>query len=279
MTVFWLAQIQLAVLSFAEANDKSDILDRKDFKEIVLHSPSLMDSGLWKAYYSKDLLFSPDARENWRFPDFQTLPAFVANPLQQQSVSWVPEQSQDRLIRFALIVTQASMSSKVRRGALVKRALQALETSTIRVRAQNQQVPPYSETQSYFWVQIVHACLLSLEAGHIDSTGSAGGSKLATRISLPAFKSLFKITGDEWRNYYTEKTWSSVAARREFALPDLKPLPNVIDVPTEYSEKKIEQGSGLGGSLDELSRNEVIATMVAMAMSEEAEIEEVQVTT
>jgi ubiquitin carboxyl-terminal hydrolase L3 len=275
MTVFWLAQIQLAVLSFAEANDKSTLLDRKDFKEIVLHSPSLMDSGLWKAYYSKDLLFSPDARENWRFPDLQPLPAFVANPLQQQSVSWVPEQSQDRLIRFALIVTQACMSSKVRRGALVKRALQALETSTIRARAQNQQVPPYSETQSYFWVQIVHACLLSLEAGG----SSAGGSNLATRVSLPAFKSLFKIVGDEWRNYYTEKTWSSVAARREFALPDLKPLPNVIDVPTEYNEKRLEQGSGLGASLDDLSRNEVIATMVAMAMSEEAKTEEGQVTT
>lgn len=281
MTIFWLTQIQLAVLNLVEAEDLSEAPGRGDFARIVRQTPSLMDSGLWKVYYSKDLLFSPDARESWCFPDLQPLPAFIANPLQQQQTpTWVPEQNQDRLLRFALIVAQASMSSGVRRGALVKKSLQALEKTTIRIRSKNQQVPPYSETQSYFWIQIVHACLLSLDAGSAIPEGPKDPCAVATKIGLPVFKSLFKITGDEWRLYYTDETWNSVAARREFALPDLKPLPNIIDVPEEYRErmlreKKLTQDGGTGVNPEELSRNEIVASMIAMAMSEEAEVAEV----
>lgn len=278
MTTFWLAQIQIAILNFKGVEEGSKLPDREDFREIVLQTPILMDSSLWKAYYSKNVMFSPEARGNWCFPDLRQLPAFAATPSQHQPAAPSLESNSDRLLRFALIVVQVSLSSKLKRGALVKQALQTLEVTTIRLRAHNNQILPYSETQTYFWIQIVHACLRGLDSGLLapnERQSLETTRAVAVRLDLTEFKSLFRITGEEWRMHYKDETWTSIAARREFALPDLKPLPNVIGIPSVYREKpeRLKKVRSFARSREELFRNEVMATVVATALAKEAELE------
>lgn len=99
------------------------------FRDIVLFPPSLMDRGLWKTYYSKDLLFSPAAREEWHLPDLQPLPTM---PTFQRSTEPKPipsddrTLSSDRLIEFAFVVIKKVITENLRRGAVVKQALSSL---------------------------------------------------------------------------------------------------------------------------------------------------------
>ncbi|QPC72126.1 hypothetical protein HYE68_002878 [Fusarium pseudograminearum] len=127
----------------------------------------------------------------------------------------------DRLPRFAFSVVQKTLSSQLRRGGIVKQALEALQSSTMRLRATDSSIPPYSETQAYFWIQIIHAYLGSLQA------------QVSGSLTFEAFKSLFDVTGDEWRQYYSQSVWESIPARMSFANPDKKALPNIFGVPSQ----------------------------------------------
>ncbi|KAF4943226.1 hypothetical protein FGADI_13549 [Fusarium gaditjirri] len=221
MTIFWLHQIQVAALEYQAHSHLDKFPSREAYADIVFSAPRLMNSGLWRAYYSKDLLFSQIAREKYSLPDLQPLPTIkqiTPAPLQEKAVHDV-----DRLPRFAFSVVQKTLSSKLRRGGVAKQALEALQSSTMRLRASDFSVPPYSETQAYFWIQIIHAYTRSLEA-------EASESQFTT---YEAFKSLFDIKGDEWREYYSQSTWESIAARMAFVTPDKKPLPNIFGLPSQ----------------------------------------------
>ncbi|KAF5604480.1 ubiquitin thiolesterase L3 [Fusarium subglutinans] len=220
MTIFWLHQIQVAAIEY-QAHSLDEFPSREDYADIVFSAPHLMNSGLWRAYYSKDLLFSPLARDNYSLPDLQPLPTIkqvASAPVQEKVTNDV-----DRLPRFAFSVVQKTLSSKLRRGGVVKQALEALQSSTMRSRASDSSIPPYSETQAYFWIQIIHAYTRSLEVESSESQFT----------TYEAFKSLFDIKGDEWREYYSQSTWESIAARMTFANPDKKPLPNIFNLPSQ----------------------------------------------
>ncbi|KAF5228124.1 hypothetical protein FANTH_14591 [Fusarium anthophilum] len=220
MTIFWLHQIQVAAIEY-QAHSLDKFPSREDYADIVFSAPHLMNSGLWRAYYSKDLLFSPLARANYSLPDLQPLPTIkqvTSAPVQEKVTNDV-----DRLPRFAFSVVQKTLSSKLRRGGVVKQALEALQSSTMRLRASDYSVPPYSETQAYFWIQIIHAYTHSLEVESSESQFT----------TYEAFKSLFDIKGDEWREYYSQSTWESIAARMAFVNPDKKPLPNIFNLPSQ----------------------------------------------
>ncbi|KAF4336530.1 ubiquitin thiolesterase L3 [Fusarium beomiforme] len=219
MTIFWLHHIQVAAMEYQAKTTSDKFPSREDYANIVFSAPQLMNSGLWRKYYSKDLLFSPEARDNWHLPDLQPLPTIAqvnSAPLQQQVAS-----DADRLPRFAFSVVQKTISSKLRRGGVVKQALEALQSSTMRLRASDPSVPAYSETQAYFWIQIIHAYVRSVEATHSHFT------------TYEAFKSLFDIKGDEWREYYSQPTWESIPARMAFVNPDKKALPNIFGLPSQ----------------------------------------------
>ncbi|KLO88059.1 putative ubiquitin thiolesterase L3 [Fusarium fujikuroi] len=220
MTIFWLHQIQVAAIEYqAHSLDKFPL--REDYADIVFSAPHLMNSGLWRTYYSKDLLFSQLARNNYSLPDLQPLPTIkqvTSTPLQEKVTNYV-----DRLPRFAFSVVQKTLSSKLRRGGVVKQALEALQSSTMRLRASDSSVPPYSETQAYCWIQIIHAYTRSLE---VESSQSQF-------TTYEAFKSLFDINGDEWKEHYSQSTWESIAARMTFVNPDKKPLPNIFNLPSQ----------------------------------------------
>ncbi|KAM0075429.1 hypothetical protein ACKRZS_012518 [Fusarium odoratissimum] len=221
MTIFWLHQIQVAAIEYQAKSHLDKFPSREDYADIVFSAPHLMNSGLWRSYYSKNLLFSQLARDHYSLPDLQPLPTIkqaTSAPLREKAVNDV-----DRLPRFAFSVVQKTLSSKLRRGGVVKQALEALQSSTMRLRASDSSVPPYSETQAYFWIQIIHAYTRSLEVESSESQFT----------TYEAFKSLFDIKGDEWREYYSQSTWESIAARMTFVNPDKKPLPNIFGLPSQ----------------------------------------------
>ncbi|PNP61570.1 hypothetical protein FNYG_13720 [Fusarium nygamai] len=220
MTIFWLHQIQVAAIEY-QAHSLDKFPSREAYADIVFSAAHLMNSNLWRAYYTKDLLFSPLARANYSLPDLQPLPTIkqvTSAPVQEKVTNDV-----DRLPRFAFSVVQKTLSSKLRRGGVVKQALEALQSSTMRLRALDSSVPPYSETQAYFWIQIIHAYTRSLEVESSESQFT----------TYEAFKPLFDIKGDEWKEYYSQSTWESIAARMTFVNPDKKPLPNIFNLPSQ----------------------------------------------
>ncbi|KAF4998271.1 hypothetical protein FGRMN_3320 [Fusarium graminum] len=228
MTIFWLHQIQVAAIEYKTKEGFDEFPSPDNYADIVLSAPHLMNSGLWRPYYSKDLLFSPEARENWHLPDLQPLPTIARTDISTKTAEHQVVNDVDRLPRFAFSVVQTTLSSNLRRGGVVKKALEALQSSTMRLRASDSSIPPYSETQAYFWIQIIHAYLRSLEV-ESSSQNSVGSP---TTLSFEAFKSLFDITGDEWNQYYSKSTWESISARMSFVNPDKKALPNVFGLPS-----------------------------------------------
>ncbi|KAJ6781333.1 hypothetical protein PWT90_03453 [Aphanocladium album] len=229
MTIFWLVQLQVAAVNYINSLPSARALQREDFKNVLLHSPQLTDGRLWREHYSKEVLFTPEAKERWCLPDLRPLPA-VASTKRQRPELGPPATTADvdRLIGFALTVVKCTISSKARRGPIVKAALAALQSSTMRERIVSPAIPPYSETQAYFWVQIVHAAIATATSADTGSSGSQSWNGSVESLTLPAFKTLFGLTGDEWREHYTAKLWDSLPARMQFQPPDKKPLPNVI---------------------------------------------------
>ncbi|UZP46560.1 hypothetical protein NXS19_014372 [Fusarium pseudograminearum] len=219
MTIFWLHQIQVAAIEYQANNSPGKFPEQEEYADILFSAPHLMNSGLWRVYYTEDSLFTPQAKENWHLPDIQPLPTIsqvTSRPPQKISGN-----DADRLPRFAFSVVQKTLSSQLRRGGIVKQALEALQSSTMRLRASDSSIPPYSETQAYFWIQIIHAYLGSLQA------------QVSGSLTFEAFKPLFDVTGDEWRQYYSQSVWESIPARMSFVNPDKKALPNIFGVPSQ----------------------------------------------
>lgn len=244
MTIFWLLQLQRASLRYAVHEGIVGYPLPDDFHQVLLHSPELMYSGLWRDYYSKDFLFTPDAKEQWCLPDVQPLPA-VAAVVQTKAKHKSPDSSRnenDQVLEYALAVVKATFTGKVRRGGIIKRSLPVLQSTIMRRRASDTTMPPYSDTQVYFWIQYFHAAVMSIQENIsqlADGDIRKSGWKIRlSSLTLKTFKTLFGITGREWKGFYSEGLWKSVAARMEHTTPDLKPLPNVITVPLQGNLSK-----------------------------------------
>ena len=229
MTIFWLYNVRLAILNFKSDKHLDELPGQDMFDEVLLHSPYLMYGGLWKEWYTKDLMMSPEAKQYWRLPDLQALPDFAEKTeTQKRHVRRLSQEEPFRLIRFAFAVVQRYMSSDIRRGWLIKQSMAALQQTTMRARAQNPDMRPYSETQAYFWIQIIHAAL----AGADDMTSKITlGPKSIHQMDFSSFRTLFDIDPSLWRAYYKPTTWDSVEARSAFISPDLQQLPSIISMP------------------------------------------------
>lgn len=235
MTIFWLVQLQNAILKYKLHTEKEEFPSWNEFQRVLLYTPSLMNTGLWKLYYTKEHMFSETARESWSLPDLQTLPG-ISSPNQDSPSGQVS--NPDRLLQYAFAVVQHTLTSGSRRGQIVKEALDSLKMTTIRLRTTNSSVPPYSETQAYFWIQVVHAAIQSIKATPGSSTSERSIVDIpASRISSATLSALFELNSSTWRHYYSEKVWNSIAARVEFVPPDLKPIPNVIAISSKSQEQ------------------------------------------
>ncbi|KAL2856344.1 P-loop containing nucleoside triphosphate hydrolase protein [Aspergillus pseudodeflectus] len=240
MTIFWLVQLQLAIWNYKIDKGLDQFPAWVDFQDVLLQTPSLRNTKLWSLYYTKGLLFSPQARESWTAPDLQQFPTLKPSPAQAEPGIQIKEDNDDRLLRFAFAIVQHIQASGLRRGAVVKDALTSLETTTIRLRTVDSSIPPYSETQAYFWIQVVHAALQSL-ASDVEPLNNLSEKSYrmvpVSQLSFSNFMLLFDITPETWKDYYSSKIWESVAARMEFVPPDRKPLPNIIGVSPDAHKK------------------------------------------
>ncbi|KAL4873933.1 hypothetical protein BDV12DRAFT_350 [Aspergillus spectabilis] len=238
MTIFWLVQLQLAIWNYKLDMELEELPAWSDFQEVLLHTPSLMNTRLWSLYYTKDCLFTQQAKESWTVPDLQQFPVLKPSPIQDKPVVLEEKKNSDRLLRFAHAITQHILRSGLRRGAVIKDALASLQATTIRLRTVDSSIPPYSETQAYFSIQIVHAALQSLQNQKESALSEKPYEALgAAELSFSNFTLLFDITPETWREYYSHDVWDSVTARMEFVPPDIKPLPNVIRVSTDGHKK------------------------------------------
>lgn len=225
MTMFWMHCLDLAINRYIRKNRLDQSVCIADFEKILLSSSSLMNASLWEIYYSKGLMFSEESKDYWRLPDLKSLPVLATSQTsQKRGVSvGVTEASSDRIIRFAFTVVQKYLTSQdTRRGFIIKHALSSLQSTTQRVRASNPTMEPYSETQVYFWIQVVHAAFASFIK--ISEKPSISSSQL----SYDNFQTLYNIGPTMWREHYSTKLWNSIEARIAFYTPDLKPLPNFI---------------------------------------------------
>ncbi|KAI1329163.1 ADP-ribosylation factor family-domain-containing protein [Xylariaceae sp. FL0255] len=267
-TTHWF--LQCASLKYAARRGSTGYSSPDDFHHVLLNSPELMHSGLWREYYSKDLLFTPDAKENWRLPDVKPLPAVAA--IGQRKVDFRAHDTgtgdghlrRPRAERCDCrsVVTGATVNNHTPKSVEPKGA-------------------PYSETQVYFWIQYFHAAVASIK-DNISQPGNQNITNPDWKISLSSmtletFKTLFGITGEEWKEYYSTSLWQSVPARMEYTNPDLKSLPNVMMVPSERNvteaRRKVLHGPGekaLGGSSDddEFPDAASLSIMVAAALQE-----------
>lgn len=88
-------------------------------------------------------------------------------------------------------------------------------------------VPPYSETQAYFWIQYVHRLLSVLDNEVVVNDGKSLQSDTdVDGLSFEQFKVISRIDPSVWQVYYSQDLWESVGARLHFMNPDKKPLPN-----------------------------------------------------
>jgi ubiquitin carboxyl-terminal hydrolase L3 len=72
------------------------------------------------------------------------------------------QEDPDRLLRYAFRILQYVYKKDLHRIGVTARALLALERSTMRLRKSYPSISPYSETQAYFWLQVVQIALQSL---------------------------------------------------------------------------------------------------------------------
>lgn len=244
MTAFWIIQIRIATFNFQYDVNEGALPVQDDFRSVLLHTPSLLDIKLWMRYYSKDTLFGPDARGKFVMPDLEPFPQ-VTKPLlnaladgkddlEAEQDSAPQEESlfigPDRVLQWAFALIQNVLCNNLRRGKALKEGLEALQVDTIKLRARyptvakSGGVPPYSETQAYFWAQIVH---IRLQSWMDSATAQASGAKLDS-LTYDQFKRNCGVSGMEWKDYYSSRLWDSVEARLEFCNPDKKALPDLL---------------------------------------------------
>ncbi|KIW04489.1 hypothetical protein, variant [Verruconis gallopava] len=229
MTIFWLWQLLGATRKFKDDKHLDRWPDQGMFQEVLSTSPYLMNTGLWKEYYTKDLMMSPASRYYWRLPDLRALPDLMnGTKAHMAHERYSCQENQTRLLRFAFAVVGQYMSTDIRRDWFIKQTLATLQTITIRLRAHNSSIPAYSETHAYFWIRIVHAALASNDTSAKETSKEIS----VARMNFSRFSTLFDIKDTLWERFYTPMLWEAIEARMTFVSPDLQPLPDIITCPS-----------------------------------------------
>ena len=202
-------------------------LSRDDFEHNFLpRNRHLLKQNLWRDYYSESLILSPQSERYYRLPDLKSLP--------DPNVSLAhrcPSSSQcsysERIPRFAFAVVCTYLATNLDRQWVIKQATSALQSTTMSIRAKCSAMPPYSETQTMYWICRVHKLLCSV-ISKLDSKANVKGtnseSSLKT-LSFGGFRAIVPLDCNDWTSHYSITLWNSVAARAMALPPDIRPLP------------------------------------------------------
>lgn len=83
-------------------------------------------------------------------------------------------------------------------------------------------------TMTYFWIQIVHYAIASMPAPSSLPVASDKNTTPADNFSLFLVMNPHVCDGMLFSDYYNKQTIMSPAAKEAMVLPDIKPLPNVV---------------------------------------------------
>ncbi|CAE6499807.1 unnamed protein product [Rhizoctonia solani] len=78
MTYFWIQIVHFGMQSMPEGDTQASHGANEDFCRFLLLNPYVTDGNLWADYYSKDVIMTPNAKENMVLPDRKPLPNLVA---------------------------------------------------------------------------------------------------------------------------------------------------------------------------------------------------------
>ncbi|KAL4876392.1 hypothetical protein BJY04DRAFT_223179 [Aspergillus karnatakaensis] len=229
LTAFWVLQIQIAIRHYRRQSMMVDLPSRDDFHPVLQHSPTLMNSELWKTYYSDNGWHKPKDMQSHLsihrgIPELSLCTHFRTDP------AIIPESDKtpERLMRYAFFVWRHVDRTGARRGEIVAQALQILQRTTIQLRTTDPSSEVYSETQVSFWIQMVQAALSSLDEHEDVSEKQRSHGSYPANLTFDGFQETFGLEATAWKTYYSKKSWNSVGARLRFIAPDIRPLPNVI---------------------------------------------------
>ncbi|KAJ3055101.1 ubiquitinyl hydrolase 1 [Rhizophlyctis rosea] len=256
MTIFWCHAIHAALTSYTHSLPNNQLPTDDAFPSFLLHAPHLMWSGLWTKHYSKDRILTKEAATNFVLPDKRPLETYVvlqdaaklamrmeegAKPIEKGKILGSVESGDGMgdetfwkkfeagmldsfgvtdIVRVAYLTVKGARKSGERRGVAVKRSMDQLQSLLVRLRSTNpsDSTPIFSETQFYFYIQIIDATIVDQDVQILD-------------LSFRSFTSLFPelLRHDLYKRYYSDKVWSSIESRVQFSIPDIKPLPNRFD--------------------------------------------------
>ncbi|KAK6331822.1 ubiquitinyl hydrolase 1 [Orbilia javanica] len=256
LTTFWVHQVYLAMHRFQEPPQDSYFSNfPARFFKMLKENPDLMNGRLWQDYYSKDYLFSPKAKDNLVTPDIQHLPSFDPKAPSPQAAGYDykklgEDRTSRRLKRWAYATLQTVKATNARRGLVVKNALSELQRDTIRQRAKDPTLEPYSETQAYFWVQIVHAGIEGILKKNPTFEFARASYDTVEVLYPDAFGA-----DDLWKEYYLESDWKGLAGRVNFIPPKKgKVIPNFTPILTLEKDWRLAVSDVHVPTLEELAQ-------------------------
>lgn len=234
LTTFWIHEVYIAMQHTPDRFREQDTFAHNSYRFFFLLEANhhLMNGKLWEDYYEKPELFSPKAKDSLVLPTKKALPIGLAEEYikDTQATGFSATKVDDdmasrRLKRWAYATLQTVKATGGRRGLIVKNALSKLQSDTIRLRARDPRIEPYSETQAYFWIQMVHAGMEGVLRKDVDIDFG--------RVSYETFEILYPtaIAADDcWKEYYKEQDWKGVNGRMVFLTPTIKGkvLPNFV---------------------------------------------------
>ncbi|KAL3455593.1 hypothetical protein BJX64DRAFT_294895 [Aspergillus heterothallicus] len=284
LSTFWTVKLQRAITLHRNHSMSIDLPSRNDFAQVLRRCPSLINPQLWNAHWSHDPTpsgvgrrYKDTFRDPNRIPldihtEYLVDPALIAIPTSDGST---------RPLRYAFNIMQHLRRTHTAPGRIIPEALSALQHALIRSRLHDSspspqtppcsrsasqstaaaRVPSYSETQAYFWMQIVDAALQSLR-----------GPTSPVRpedISFADFQAIFGIDAGYWREFYSEKLWEGVLSRARYVMPDRRPVPVLI----MFDEGKARGVlKGVGGIRSEQQKEERDEAWVVLPASMEERV-------
>ncbi|KAG8734247.1 hypothetical protein FRC11_007502 [Ceratobasidium sp. 423] len=78
MTYFWIQIVHFGMQSMPTEDTRVNYGANEDFCRFLLLNPYVADGNLWEDYYSKNVIMTPNAKENMVLPDKKPLPSLVA---------------------------------------------------------------------------------------------------------------------------------------------------------------------------------------------------------
>ncbi|KAL1841480.1 hypothetical protein VTJ49DRAFT_7035 [Mycothermus thermophilus] len=231
LTVFWLYHLRLAIEVIEQFEGQHQLLDR--FDSVFRYIPDLANRWMPLNYFGRDLLESEQAAMFWMLPDLRDLSGQDPRCISDKGIDTRPKES-ERLLHFAFCVVQRYLlpGEKRRRSWFVEQAFVALQRQTTRLRAILPNIAPFSETQAYFYLQLVHASL-----AHLITERNRDAIR---EMTYALYRRIANISPSVWTDHYSPEVWNGVPARAHFVPPDLKPLPDALEPVVSWIQPGVE---------------------------------------